>query len=104
VFLFGANADQSALAPDRVIGSAVIDLPRAFVLVAREVKDGRFTPRVETFGLESGVIQWVPNPALDSMVPAALRERLRATADSIIAGTLSPVDRATGRMAEPARP
>lgn len=104
VYLFGANADQSALAPDRVIGSAVIDLPRAFVLVAREVKEGRFTPRVETFGLESGVIKWVPNPALDSMVPAALRERLRATADSIIAGTLSPVDRATGRMAEPARP
>jgi basic membrane lipoprotein Med (substrate-binding protein (PBP1-ABC) superfamily) len=104
VYLFGANADQSALAPDRVIGSAVIDLPRAFVLVAREVKEGRFTPRVETFGLESGVIKWVPNPALDSMVPAALRERLRATADSIMAGTLSPVDRATGRMAEPARP
>lgn len=104
VYVFGANADQSALAPDRVIGSAVIDLPRAFVLVAREIKEGRFTPRVETFGLESGVIKWVPNPALDSMVPAALRERLRATADSIVAGTLSPVDRSTGRMAEPGRP
>lgn len=104
VFVFGANADQSALAPDRVIGSAVIDLPRAFLLVAREVQEGRFVPRVESFGLESGVITWVTNPALDSMVPAALRERIRATADSIVAGTLVPVDRATGQMAEPARP
>ena len=104
VYLFGANADQSALAPDRVIGSAVIDLPRAFLLVAREVKEGRFTPKVETFGLESGVIKWVPNPALEAMVTPALRERLRATAESIIAGTLTPVDRVTGQMAEPAKP
>ncbi|HEX9167032.1 MAG TPA: BMP family protein [Gemmatimonadales bacterium] len=104
VYLFGANADQSSLAPDRVIGSAVIDLPRAFLLVAREVQEGRFVPRVESFGLESGVIQWVPNPVLDSMIPAALRERVRATADSIAAGTLAPVDRSTGQMAEPAKP
>lgn len=104
IYLFGANADQSALAPDRVIGSAVIDLPRAFLVIAREVKEGRFIPRVESFGLESGVIRWMPNPALDSLIPAALRERLRATADSIIAGTLVPVDRSTGQMAEPPKP
>jgi basic membrane lipoprotein Med (substrate-binding protein (PBP1-ABC) superfamily) len=103
VFLFGANADQSALAPDRVIGSAVIDLPRAFLLVAREVKEGKFIPRVESFGLESGVIKWVPNPALASMIPPALQARLQATADSIVAGSLTPVDRATGQMAEPPR-
>ena len=47
VYVFGANADQSALAPDRVVGSAVIDLPRALLLVAREVKAGTFTPKVE---------------------------------------------------------
>ncbi len=40
VYVFGANADQSALAPERVVGSAVIDLPRALLLVAREVKAG----------------------------------------------------------------
>ena len=62
VYVFGANADQSRLAPDRVVGSAVIDLPRAFLLVAREVKAGDFRPRVEAFGLESGVVRYVPNP------------------------------------------
>jgi basic membrane lipoprotein Med (substrate-binding protein (PBP1-ABC) superfamily) len=54
VFAFGANADQTSLAPGRVIGSAIIDLPRAFLLVGREIQDGRFVPRVESFGLESG--------------------------------------------------
>lgn len=103
IYLFGANLDQSGLAPDRVVGSAVIDVPRAILLVAQEVQEGRFTPRVESFGLESGVIRWVPNPVLDSLLPAALKARIAATQDSIIAGTLVPVDRSTGQMAEPTK-
>jgi basic membrane lipoprotein Med (substrate-binding protein (PBP1-ABC) superfamily) len=83
VYLFGANADQTELAPSRVVGSAVIDLPRALLLVAREVQSGTFTPRVESFGLGSGVVQYVPNLALDSMIPVALAERVRAAEDSI---------------------
>jgi basic membrane protein A len=83
VYVFGANADQTALAPTRVIGSAVIDLPRALLLVAREVQGGTFIPKVESFGLASGVVQYVPNPALDSMVPPALAARVRAAEDSI---------------------
>jgi len=82
-YVFGANADQTALAPARVLGSAVIDLPRALLLVAREVQGGTFTPKIESFGLASGVVQYVPNPALDSMVPATLAARVRAAEDSI---------------------
>jgi basic membrane lipoprotein Med (substrate-binding protein (PBP1-ABC) superfamily) len=88
VYVFGANADQSKLAPERVLGSAVIDLPHAFLLVASQVRTGRFRPRVEAFGLGSGVVRYVPNPRLDSLVPPALKARLRSAADSIVAGTL----------------
>ena len=88
VYVYGANADQTALAPDRVIGSAVLDLPHALLLVAREVKESRFTPRVESFGLESGVISFTTNPALTSIWPAGLADRVQAARDSIIAGTL----------------
>ncbi|HEV8356237.1 MAG TPA: BMP family protein [Gemmatimonadales bacterium] len=93
VYAFGANADQRALAPDRVLGSVVIDLPKAFLAIAREVKAGRFTPRVETFGLAGGVLRYDPNPALAGKVPAALQARIKAAADSIIAGTLKPLGR-----------
>jgi len=92
-YVFGANADQTSLAPNRVVGSAVIDLPRAFLLVAREVKAGTFRPKVETFGLASGVVRYEPNPALDSLVPAALKTRVKAAADSIANGTLVPAAR-----------
>jgi basic membrane protein A len=88
VFVFGSNDDQARLAPERVIGSAVIDLPRAFLMVAREVKEGTFRPRVEAFGLSSGVVRYVPNPALDTLVHQSLRSRVQAAADSIAAGKL----------------
>jgi basic membrane protein A and related proteins len=99
VYVFGANADQSSLAPDRVPGSAVIDLPRALLLVAKEVKAGTFKPKVEAFGLASGVVRYDANPALDSLVPAALKARVKAAADSIAAGTLVPAARPASMQA-----
>ena len=61
---------RAGLAPDRVIGSAVIDLPRAFLLVAREVQAGTFQPKVEAFGLASGVVRYDTEPRLAGLVPA----------------------------------
>jgi basic membrane lipoprotein Med (substrate-binding protein (PBP1-ABC) superfamily) len=93
VYVFGANADQSRLAPGHVPGSAVIDLPRAFLLVASEVRSGSFRPHVEVFGLKSGVVRFETDPALDSLIPSSIKTRIRAAADSIAAGTLKAAPR-----------
>jgi basic membrane protein A and related proteins len=93
VLVFGANADQAGLAPASVPGSAVIDLPRAFLTVAREVEAGRFQTRVIVFGLEGGVVRYEPNPAFGGALPADLAAQLRSAQDSIIAGTLRPAQR-----------
>ncbi|MEO8635088.1 MAG: BMP family protein [Gemmatimonadales bacterium] len=89
-FILGANLDQTALAPSRVLGSAIIDLPRAFLAIAREVKSGNFQPRVESFGLKSGVIRYESNPALESTLPEALRQRVNEARDSISAADPGP--------------
>jgi basic membrane protein A and related proteins len=99
VYVFGSNDDQAHLAPERVIGSAVIDLPRAFLMVANEVKAGTFQPKVEAFGLASGVVRYVPNPALETMVHQTLRSRVQAAADSIAAGTLIAAPRPASMQA-----
>jgi basic membrane protein A and related proteins len=100
VFAFGANADQTSLAPDKVLGSVVIDLPRAFLTVGRAVQEKRFSPQVESFGLESGVIRYDPNPALSSRIPPELSARVRAARDSIVAGTLDPVQASLPALAQ----
>lgn len=84
-YAFGANLDQRGLAPGRVPGSAVIDLPRAILTVAREVQSGNFTPKVESFGLRSGVIRYEADSTLEAALPAELRARVAAARDSIIA-------------------
>ena len=99
VFVFGANDDQARLAPERVVGSAVIDLPRALLMVAERVKNGTFQPQVEVFGLASGVVRYEPNPALESMVHETLRSRVQAAADSIAAGTLQAAPRPASMQA-----
>jgi len=95
VQVYGANGDQVSLAPDRVVASAVVDLPRAFLLVARDVKQGTFTPRVESFGLASGVIRIATNATLEASWPTGLKGRIQAARDSIIAGTLKVTEGTT---------
>jgi basic membrane protein A and related proteins len=103
VYVFGANADQSNLAPGHVPGSAVIDLPHAFLLVASAVRAGSFFPHIEAFGLESGVVKYVANPRLDSLVPASLKAQMTAAADSLAKGTLVAAPRPTTMEASAVR-
>lgn len=87
VWAFGSNKDQNALAPS-VLASAVIDLPRAFVEAARTVKEGRFDGRPIRYGLKSGVISFVWNPATLGRVPAPVVDEVERTKERIVSGEL----------------
>jgi len=88
VLAIGANKDQNALAPDVIIGSATLDVPHALLVMARSVKENRFTPGVVFLGIRDSVVDFVLNDSLASRVPAPLRARITAARDSIISGTL----------------
>ena len=90
VAVFGANIDQNAVAPDVIIGSVVIDLPHAFLSIAREVKDGRFRARVVRLGSTARVTRFVLNPAWRARVPPAILARVDSTEQRIIRGELRP--------------
>jgi basic membrane lipoprotein Med (substrate-binding protein (PBP1-ABC) superfamily) len=89
VLAIGANKDQNALAPDVIVASATLDVPHALLLVARAVHDRHFQPGVRYFGIKDGVVDLVYNEALAARIPAALRSRIAAARDSIVAGTLT---------------
>ena len=88
MFALGANKDQNAVAPDVIVASATLDVPHALLMVARRVKDGVWRPGVMFLGIKDGVVDLVINPRLESRVPPALRARIAAARDSIVAGTL----------------
>jgi basic membrane lipoprotein Med (substrate-binding protein (PBP1-ABC) superfamily) len=88
VFAFGTNRNQNGRAPDSVLASGTLDIPRALLLVAREVESGRFQPRSIRFGLRDGVVAIEWNDALQSRIPASVRAEADALAERIRSGRL----------------
>jgi basic membrane lipoprotein Med (substrate-binding protein (PBP1-ABC) superfamily) len=88
VLAIGANKDQNAVAPDVIVGSATLDVAHALLVMARNVKEGRFRPGVVFLGIRDSVVDFVFNEALANRVPAGMRARIAAARDSIVAGTL----------------
>ena len=84
--IVGSNANQNSLAPEITIGSVVIDLPHAFLAVAREVKEGRFRARVIKLGSESDVVTFVPNPALSARIPPGAQHAVDSVRSVMKAG------------------
>jgi basic membrane lipoprotein Med (substrate-binding protein (PBP1-ABC) superfamily) len=91
VYVIGSNSNQNGVAPTVTLGSVVIDLPHAFLLVAQEVKTGAFRPRVVTFPSASGVVQLVLNPALLAKIPSRARAQLDSVRSKMNAGEFSAI-------------
>ena len=90
VLAFGANKNQNDIAPDVVLASAVIDIPRGFLTVAQQVKDHTFVARVEKMGMRDGVVSLQYNAALADRIPPDVKAKVDAAEKAILAGTLNP--------------
>ncbi len=88
-YVIGSNVNQNGIAPEVTLGSVVIDLPRALLAVAREVKEGTFEPRVVALGTESAVVEWVPNPTLADRVPEAVSRQVDSLQRAMHDGSFS---------------
>ena len=89
VRVFGANSDQNAVAPEVVLGSVVIDLPHALLLVAKELEAGTFKPRMISLGMKTDVVRLVINPNLRSTIPAPALAAVDSVTRQLVAGTFT---------------
>jgi basic membrane lipoprotein Med (substrate-binding protein (PBP1-ABC) superfamily) len=87
----GSNSNQNSVAPEITVGSVVIDLPHAFITVAREVKEGKFKPRVIKLGTASDVVSLVLNPAMQARIPAATLHAVDSMRAEMHAGRFTPL-------------
>ena len=88
VRVIGSNSDQNAVAPEVTLGSVVIDLPRAMMIIARDVKSGVFKGHVYRLGENDGVIRWAGNPKLAGEISPATVAKLDSARKLIDARTL----------------
>lgn len=62
VFAFGSNKDQNGVAPAAILASAVLDVPAAYLQIAREVQAGTYRPAARAMGVAESVVSVVINP------------------------------------------
>ena len=84
----GMNRDQNDVAPDVILGSAVIGIPDAFLETAVAWQAGQVGGRPIYAGLDDGVVDFVLNPALADSVPVGLVAAIAGARDRIRAGEL----------------
>jgi basic membrane lipoprotein Med (substrate-binding protein (PBP1-ABC) superfamily) len=61
---FGSNKNQNDMAPDVIVASAVLDVPSAFVYMAKLVHDHQFKPHIYWLGMNEGIVSLVWNDRL----------------------------------------
>ncbi|HTE21361.1 MAG TPA: BMP family protein [Armatimonadota bacterium] len=91
VLVIGSNANQNALKPEIIAASAVLDVPKTFLSVARDVKAGTFTGDVFRQDLKSGNVYLAVNPAFESQIPPDVRRKMEQAEADIKAGRLKLV-------------
>lgn len=88
VWAIGMNNDQNDVAPEVTLGSAIIDIPTAFLKAARAWQAGEVGGKAVYEGLADGVIDFVVNPAVADRIPPEVVQRLDEARQRIRSGAL----------------
>ena len=93
LLVVGSNSNQNAIAPDVTIGSVVIDLPHAFLLLGTELKSGTFKARVIRFGTREDVVRWESSPVYAQRVSVLNKQLIDSVQVTMRAGAFkAPVE------------
>jgi len=84
----GMNRDQAEVAPDIILGSAVIHIPQAFLETARAWQAGTLAGHPLYASARDDVIDFVVNPALADRIPSELLQRMEEARRLIRSGEL----------------
>lgn len=89
-YVFGTNSNQNDIAPEVTLGSVAIDLPHAFLTVAREVHDRTFRPGLIDLGMRQQVVDLILNPRIRSRIPDKTLRAVDSTHALMMAGKFVP--------------
>lgn len=84
----GMNRDQNDVAPDVIVGSAVIRIPEAFLNTARAWQSGDVGGQPIFSGLSQGIVDFVINPELAALFPPELVDAIDEARSLIRIGQL----------------
>lgn len=87
VYIIGYAGDQREVAPNLVLTSNMVSIPRAIEIQVDRIKEGTFGGTVWRAGIKEGIIDIAP---FGAMVPKDVQEQVLLLKKAIIAGYLQP--------------
>ena len=88
VYTFGTYRDQSEISPTTIIANAIVT-PKAFVNLAKMVKEGAFKPQLHLFTMATDTaLTLTYNPKLKDKVPKATQKAVEDAKAKILTGEL----------------
>ncbi|MEW6307610.1 MAG: BMP family protein [Bacillota bacterium] len=89
VYIFAGMADKTHLAPEAVLANNMIHINAAYLLLAKNVKEGKLgTPGVAFMGFAQNAVELRWNPALKAKVPANVLAAAEKAIEDIKAGKI----------------
>lgn len=86
VMAIGVDVDQSGVAPDTVLTSAIKKIPESVYLVLESVKNGSFKGGTQVYGINEDATGISPFNNFDSIVPQAVKDRVAKEVADMKAG------------------
>jgi len=89
VYAFGSNRDQNHVEPSAILASAVSEIPKGFLYMAKAVADGTFQGELHHFRLSDGFISVALNSKLEASIPQEARTALDAAREAVRRGEVT---------------
>jgi basic membrane protein A len=86
VLAIGVDVDQSSVAPDTVLTSAVKKIPESVYIALEEVKDGTFQGGTKVFGIEEDATGISPFNQFNDVVPQEVKDAVAKAIGDMKAG------------------
>lgn len=93
VLVIGSNRNQNDLKPEIIPASAVLDVAKTFMSVARSAQSGSFKGGVHLEDLKSGSVYLAINPKFEDRIPVDVKEKIRKAEEAIKSGELKLVQK-----------
>ena len=88
VYTFGTYRDKSEISPTTIIANAIVT-PKAFVNLAKMVKEGAFKPQLHLFTMATDeALTLIYNPKLKDKVPEDVQKAVEDAKAKIVSGEL----------------
>jgi basic membrane protein A and related proteins len=86
ILVIGWGKDQSALAPDAVVTSQIVDQKEMIVEAVQSIVDGTFSGQPQFFGLDTPVLGLAPITAVDATKAAEIQAKVDEVEAAILSG------------------